>query len=142
MQRAIITTLTDTLIHIIEKWSDGESWQINTFEKMVCYITRSITLNKIVIILWSKLCLCLSDFGIFKGHSDLRWNQKRVCYDFWYRNYFLPQDFELCDFFSFSDDEKHQHDADLYVIVPIIISSSILLLGILSVSHQRYCMWC
>ncbi|XP_070324120.1 leptin receptor isoform X2 [Odocoileus virginianus] len=35
------------------------------------------------------------------------------------------------------DDEKHQHDADLYVIVPIIISSSILLLGTLSVSHQR-----
>uniref|UniRef100_G1MI84 Leptin receptor n=1 Tax=Ailuropoda melanoleuca TaxID=9646 RepID=G1MI84_AILME len=39
---------------------------------------------------------------------------------------------------SFSDDiEKHQHDAGLYVIVPIIISSSILLLGTLLISHQR-----
>ncbi|KAB0403408.1 hypothetical protein E2I00_003271, partial [Balaenoptera physalus] len=35
------------------------------------------------------------------------------------------------------DDEKHQHDAGLYVIVPIIISSSILLLGTLLISHQR-----
>ena len=99
--RVIITTLTDTLIHIIEKWSDGESWQINTFEKMFCYITRTIILNKRVIILWSKLCLCLSDFGIFKGHSDLWWNQKKVCYDFWYRKILLPQDSELCEFFLF-----------------------------------------
>nr|XP_031321179.1 leptin receptor isoform X2 [Camelus dromedarius] len=34
-------------------------------------------------------------------------------------------------------DEKHQNDAGLYVIVPIIISSSILLLGTLLISHQR-----
>nr|XP_036880271.1 leptin receptor isoform X2 [Manis javanica] len=35
------------------------------------------------------------------------------------------------------DIEKHQNDAGLYVIVPIIISSSILLLGTLLISHQR-----
>ncbi|XP_005385357.1 PREDICTED: leptin receptor isoform X1 [Chinchilla lanigera] len=34
-------------------------------------------------------------------------------------------------------DEKHQNDAGLYVIVPIIISSSVLLLGTLLISHQR-----
>ncbi|XP_010603387.1 leptin receptor isoform X2 [Fukomys damarensis] len=34
-------------------------------------------------------------------------------------------------------EEKHQNDAGLYVIVPIIISSSLLLLGTLLISHQR-----
>nr|O02671.3 RecName: Full=Leptin receptor; Short=LEP-R; AltName: Full=OB receptor; Short=OB-R; AltName: CD_antigen=CD295; Flags: Precursor [Sus scrofa] len=39
---------------------------------------------------------------------------------------------------SFTQDgEKHRNDAGLYVIVPIIISSSILLLGTLLMSHQR-----
>ena len=42
------------------------------------------------------------------------------------------------NYMSFSDDiEKRQNDAGLYVIVPIIISSSILLLGTLLISHQR-----
>lgn len=140
-----ITTLIDTLIHIIEKWSDGESWQINIFEKMFCYITRSIiycitrsiVLNKIVIILRLKL----SDFGIFKGHSDWWWNQKKGLLWFLIQKDITSSRLWVVWIFSFSDDEKHQHDADLYVIVPIIISSSILLLGTLSVSHQRYCMW-
>ncbi|MBZ3891897.1 Leptin receptor [Sciurus carolinensis] len=39
--------------------------------------------------------------------------------------------------FTQDDIEKHQNDADLYVIVPIIISSSVLLLGTLLISHQR-----
>uniref|UniRef100_H0WTD0 Leptin receptor n=2 Tax=Otolemur garnettii TaxID=30611 RepID=H0WTD0_OTOGA len=39
--------------------------------------------------------------------------------------------------FTQDDTEKHQREAGLYVIVPIIISSSILLLGTLLVSHQR-----
>ncbi|XP_029084278.1 leptin receptor isoform X3 [Monodon monoceros] len=43
---------------------------------------------------------------------------------------------KIIDSFT-QDDEKHQHDAGLYVIVPIIISSSILLLGTLLISHQR-----
>uniref|UniRef100_A0A0D9S724 Leptin receptor n=1 Tax=Chlorocebus sabaeus TaxID=60711 RepID=A0A0D9S724_CHLSB len=40
---------------------------------------------------------------------------------------------------SFTQDntEKHQNDAGLYVIVPVIISSSILLLGTLLISRQR-----
>ncbi|XP_037672418.1 leptin receptor [Choloepus didactylus] len=40
---------------------------------------------------------------------------------------------------SFTQDviEKHQNDAGLYVIVPIIISSSVLLFGTLLISHQR-----
>eukprot|EP00069_Balaena_mysticetus_P014688 bmy_08815T0 len=47
---------------------------------------------------------------------------------------------KIIDSFT-QDDEKHQHDAGLYIIVPIIISSSILLLGTLLISHQRYCTW-
>uniref|UniRef100_G3SSQ3 Leptin receptor n=7 Tax=Elephantidae TaxID=9780 RepID=G3SSQ3_LOXAF len=39
--------------------------------------------------------------------------------------------------FTQDDIEKHQNDAGLYVIVPIIISSSVLLLGTLLISHQR-----
>lgn len=34
--------------------------------------------------------------------------------------------------------DKQQSDAGLYVIVPIIISSCVLLLGTLLISHQRY----
>ncbi|KAL0604180.1 LOW QUALITY PROTEIN: Leptin receptor [Plecturocebus cupreus] len=39
--------------------------------------------------------------------------------------------------FTQDDIEKHQNDASLYVIVPVIISSFILLLGTLFISHQR-----
>ncbi|KAM5162046.1 leptin receptor [Callospermophilus lateralis] len=39
--------------------------------------------------------------------------------------------------FTQDDIEKHKSDAGLYVIVPIIISSSVLLLGTLLISHQR-----
>ncbi|XP_027805315.2 leptin receptor [Marmota flaviventris] len=39
--------------------------------------------------------------------------------------------------FTQDDIEKHKNDAGLYVIVPIIISSSVLLLGTLLISHQR-----
>lgn len=43
-------------------------------------------------------------------------------------------------FVSLSDAiDKQQNDAGLYVIVPIIISSCVLLLGTLLISHQRYC---
>ncbi|XP_023417101.1 leptin receptor isoform X3 [Cavia porcellus] len=34
-------------------------------------------------------------------------------------------------------DEKHQNDAGLYIIVPIIIPSSVLMLGALLIAHQR-----
>uniref|UniRef100_A0A452TS80 Leptin receptor n=1 Tax=Ursus maritimus TaxID=29073 RepID=A0A452TS80_URSMA len=44
---------------------------------------------------------------------------------------------KIINSFTQDDIEKHQHDAGLYVIVPIIISSSILLLGTLLISHQR-----
>ncbi|XP_044094329.1 leptin receptor isoform X2 [Neovison vison] len=44
---------------------------------------------------------------------------------------------KIINSFPQDDIEKHQHDAGLYVIVPIIISSSILLLGTLLISHQR-----
>lgn len=39
--------------------------------------------------------------------------------------------------FTKDDIAKHQNDAGLYVIVPIIISSCVLLLGTLLISHQR-----
>ncbi|XP_070448355.1 leptin receptor isoform X3 [Equus przewalskii] len=44
---------------------------------------------------------------------------------------------KIINSFTQDDIEKHQNDAGLYVIVPIIISSSILLLGTLLISHQR-----
>ncbi|XP_039089401.1 leptin receptor isoform X1 [Hyaena hyaena] len=44
---------------------------------------------------------------------------------------------KIIDSFTQDDIEKRQKDAGLYVIVPIIISSSILLLGTLLISHQR-----
>lgn len=39
--------------------------------------------------------------------------------------------------FTKDDIAKQQNDAGLYVIVPIIISSCVLLLGTLLISHQR-----
>uniref|UniRef100_A0A8C8WX16 Leptin receptor n=1 Tax=Panthera leo TaxID=9689 RepID=A0A8C8WX16_PANLE len=44
---------------------------------------------------------------------------------------------KIINSFTPDDIEKRQNDAGLYVIVPIIISSSILLLGTLLISHQR-----
>ncbi|KAK2499538.1 hypothetical protein MC885_019032 [Smutsia gigantea] len=44
---------------------------------------------------------------------------------------------KIINSFTPDDIEKHQNDAGLYVIVPIIISSSVLLLGTLLISHQR-----
>nr|XP_012622607.1 leptin receptor isoform X2 [Microcebus murinus] len=44
---------------------------------------------------------------------------------------------KIINSFTQDDIEKHKNDAGLYVIVPIIISSSILLLGTLLISHQR-----
>ncbi|XP_006862563.1 PREDICTED: leptin receptor [Chrysochloris asiatica] len=44
---------------------------------------------------------------------------------------------KIINSFTQDDIEKHQNDAGLYIIVPIIISSSILLLGTLLISHQR-----
>uniref|UniRef100_G3QCX3 Leptin receptor n=1 Tax=Gorilla gorilla gorilla TaxID=9595 RepID=G3QCX3_GORGO len=44
---------------------------------------------------------------------------------------------KIINSFTQDDIEKHQSDAGLYVIVPVIISSSILLLGTLLISHQR-----
>lgn len=44
---------------------------------------------------------------------------------------------KIINSFTQDDIEKHQNDAGLYVIVPIIISSSVLLLGTLLISHQR-----
>ncbi|XP_054341540.1 leptin receptor isoform X1 [Pongo pygmaeus] len=44
---------------------------------------------------------------------------------------------KIINSFTQDDIEKHQNDAGLYVIVPVIISSSILLLGTLLISHQR-----
>ncbi|XP_003265239.2 leptin receptor isoform X1 [Nomascus leucogenys] len=44
---------------------------------------------------------------------------------------------KIINSFTQGDTEKHQNDAGLYVIVPVIISSSILLLGTLLISHQR-----
>jgi len=44
---------------------------------------------------------------------------------------------KIINSFTQDDIEKHQNDAGFYVIVPIIISSSILLLGTLLISHQR-----
>ncbi|XP_039694432.1 leptin receptor isoform X1 [Pteropus medius] len=44
---------------------------------------------------------------------------------------------KIINSFTRDDIGKHQNDAGLYIIVPIIISSSILLLGTLLMSHQR-----
>uniref|UniRef100_A0A8I3WK58 Leptin receptor n=1 Tax=Callithrix jacchus TaxID=9483 RepID=A0A8I3WK58_CALJA len=44
---------------------------------------------------------------------------------------------KIINSFTQDDIEKHQNDAGLYVIVPVIISSFILLLGTLFISHQR-----
>uniref|UniRef100_G1TDI9 Leptin receptor n=1 Tax=Oryctolagus cuniculus TaxID=9986 RepID=G1TDI9_RABIT len=44
---------------------------------------------------------------------------------------------KIINSFTQDNDEKLQNDAGLYVIVPIIISSSVLLLGTLLISHQR-----
>ncbi|ELK06232.1 Leptin receptor [Pteropus alecto] len=44
---------------------------------------------------------------------------------------------KIINSFARDDIGKHQNDAGLYIIVPIIISSSILLLGTLLMSHQR-----
>ncbi|XP_069881920.1 leptin receptor-like [Dipodomys merriami] len=44
---------------------------------------------------------------------------------------------KIINSFTQDDINKHQNDAGLFVIVPIIISSSVLLLGTLLISHQR-----
>ncbi|XP_036112164.1 leptin receptor [Molossus molossus] len=44
---------------------------------------------------------------------------------------------KIINSFTQDDSEKHQNDAGLYVIVPIIISSLTLLLGTLLILHQR-----
>ncbi|XP_055978364.1 leptin receptor isoform X2 [Sorex fumeus] len=44
---------------------------------------------------------------------------------------------KIIDSFTQDGSEKHQNNAGLYIIVPIIISSSVLLLGTLLISHQR-----
>ncbi|XP_004483728.2 leptin receptor [Dasypus novemcinctus] len=44
---------------------------------------------------------------------------------------------KIINSFTQDDIEKHENNAGLYVIVPIIISSSVLLLGTLLISHQR-----
>ncbi|KAM4871562.1 leptin receptor isoform 1-T5 [Thomomys bottae] len=44
---------------------------------------------------------------------------------------------KIINSFTQDDIDKHQNDTGLFVIVPIIISSSVLLLGTLLISHQR-----
>ncbi|XP_048207456.1 leptin receptor isoform X1 [Perognathus longimembris pacificus] len=44
---------------------------------------------------------------------------------------------KIINSFTQDDINRHQNDAGLFVIVPIIISSSVLLLGTLLISHQR-----
>uniref|UniRef100_A0A7N5JHT1 Leptin receptor n=1 Tax=Ailuropoda melanoleuca TaxID=9646 RepID=A0A7N5JHT1_AILME len=79
----------------------------------------------------------VTEWKILNEDSEIKWLRIPPSV----KKYYIHGKFALLNHvncISFSDDiEKHQHDAGLYVIVPIIISSSILLLGTLLISHQR-----
>jgi len=49
-------------------------------------------------------------------------------------NYFAAS---LSEFLSFPAGYENENNASLYVVLPIVISTSVLLLGALLVSHQR-----
>uniref|UniRef100_A0A7N5JLW5 Leptin receptor n=1 Tax=Ailuropoda melanoleuca TaxID=9646 RepID=A0A7N5JLW5_AILME len=118
------------------------SWpvsKVNTVQSLSAYPLNS----SCVLLSWTLspsdyyLMYFVTEWKILNEDSEIKWLRIPPSV----KKYYIHGKFALLNHvncISFSDDiEKHQHDAGLYVIVPIIISSSILLLGTLLISHQR-----
>ncbi|XP_004431513.1 PREDICTED: leptin receptor [Ceratotherium simum simum] len=135
------------------------SWpmsKVNTVQSLRAYPLNS----SCVILSWTlatsdyNLVSFIIEWKILNEDSDIKWLRVPSSVKKYYiHDHFIPIEkyqFSLYPIFmegvgkpkiinGFTQDdiEKHQNDAGLYVIVPIIISSSILLLGTLLISHQR-----
>ncbi|XP_029803619.1 leptin receptor [Suricata suricatta] len=135
------------------------SWpmsKVNTVQSLSAYPLNS----SCVILSWKlspsdfSLMYFITEWKILNEDSETKWLRIPSSVKKYYiHDHFIPIEkyqFSLYPVFmegvgkpkiinSFTQDdiEKHQNDAGLYVIVPIIISSSILLLGTLLISHQR-----
>ncbi|XP_004411913.1 PREDICTED: leptin receptor isoform 1 [Odobenus rosmarus divergens] len=135
------------------------SWpmsKVNTVQSLSAYPLN----NSCVLLSWTLspsdyyLMYFITEWKILNEDSEIKWLRIPPSVKKYYiHDHFIPIEkyqFSLYPVFmegvgkpkiinSFTQDdiEKHQNDAGLYVIVPIIISSSILLLGTLLISHQR-----
>lgn len=135
------------------------SWpmsKVNTVQSLSAYPLN----NSCVLLSWTLspsdyyLMYFVTEWKILNEDSEIKWLRIPPSVKKYYiHDHFIPIEkyqFSLYPVFmegvgkpkiinSFTQDdiEKHQNDAGLYVIVPIIISSSILLLGTLLISHQR-----
>ncbi|XP_012577836.1 PREDICTED: leptin receptor isoform X1 [Condylura cristata] len=135
------------------------SWpvgKVNTVQSLSAYPLNS----SCVILSWMlspsdyNLMYFIMEWKILNEDTEIKWlripSSSKKCY---IHDHFIPIEsyqFSLYPVFmegvgkpkiinSFNQDDiaKHQNDAGLYVIVPIIISSSVLLFGTLLISHQR-----
>ncbi|XP_032282887.1 leptin receptor isoform X2 [Phoca vitulina] len=135
------------------------SWpmsKVNTVQSLSAYPLN----NSCVLLSWTLspsdyyLMYFVTEWKILNEDSEIKWLRIPPSVKKYYiHDHFIPIEkyqFSLYPVFmegvgkpkiinSFTQDdiEKHQNDAGFYVIVPIIISSSILLLGTLLISHQR-----
>ncbi|XP_027627260.1 leptin receptor [Tupaia chinensis] len=110
------------------------SWMLSPSEyNLMYYIVEWKNLNEDDEVKWLRISSSLKKYYIHDHFIPIETYQFSL-YPIFMEGVGKPK---IINSFSHDDIEKHQNDAGLYVIVPIIISSSVLLLGTLLIAHQR-----
>ncbi|XP_075391708.1 leptin receptor [Tenrec ecaudatus] len=110
------------------------SWMLSSSDyKLMYFIMEWKSLNEDNEIKWTRIPSSAKKYYIHDHFVPIE-NYQFSLYPIFMEGVGKPKRIQI---FTQDDVDKHQNDAGLYVIVPIIISASVLLLGTLLISHQR-----